>query len=368
MKRRKLTYELCESIARQFTRKVDFEKFDASAYATSVKNGWINDWFDRKIKPANYWTYERCKEYARQFKYMTQFRDSEYMNVYLKSKKNGWVKDWDWLINDLTEFDENAKIHLIYIYIFKETNHFYVGRTMQLKQRDYAHRNKIRKRHGEIYLDAVQKHSKENNIEIPEPIVLEEHLTVSESKVQEHFWLEEFKKKGMTPLNTAKTGEQYSSIGGGRQKWTYDKVYAEAKKYQHRGDFYNGSTQAYRVALKYKWIDDYTWMTPKIMPHNYWTYEKCKEEALKYKTKVEFKNNSPIAYIASYKKGFIKDFNWFVKPEPHNKLHYTKEYVYSEMSKYNSIKEFYTTNASVYRYGLKHYRDMINEYWKKKNG
>ena len=38
------------------------------------------------------------------------------------------------------------------------------------------------------------------------------------------------------------------------------------------------------------------------------------------------------------------------------------------MSKYNTIKEFYTTNASVYRYGLKHYRDMINEYWKKKNG
>ena len=365
---RKLTYEVCEKIAKQFTKKVDFEKFDASAYATSVRRGWIDDWFDRKIKPKNYWTYERCKEYAKQFKYMTQFRDSKQLNVYLKSKKNGWIKDWDWLINDLTEFDENAKIHLIYVYIFEKTNHFYVGRTMQLKQRDHAHRNKIRKRHGKIYLDAVQKHAADNSIEIPKPIVLEENLTVSESKKQENYWLEEYKKKGMIPLNTAKTGENYSSIGGGRQKWTYDKVYEEAKKYQHRGDFYNGSTQAYRVALKYIWIDDYTWMTPKCMPPNYWTYERCKEEALKYKTKVDFKNNSTLAYIASYKKGFFKDFNWFVKLEPYNKLNYSKEYIYSELSKYNTIKDFYTANPNVYRYGLKYYRDMVDEYWKNKKG
>lgn len=64
---RKLTYEFCKSIAKQFTRKVDFKKSDISAYTVSVKNGWINDWFEREIKPSNYWTYERCKEYASQF-------------------------------------------------------------------------------------------------------------------------------------------------------------------------------------------------------------------------------------------------------------------------------------------------------------
>ena len=29
-----------------------------------------------------------------------------------------------------------------------------------------------------------------------------------------------------------------------------------------------------------------------IKPKNYWTYEKCVEESLKYKTKKELKNNS----------------------------------------------------------------------------
>lgn len=365
--RRNLTYEFCKSIAKDFKRKVDFEKHDPSAYMTSVRRGWINDWFDRKIKPSNYWTYDSCKECAKQFKYMTQFRDSKYLHVYLKSKKNGWLKDWDWLINDLSEFDEEAKIHLIYIYIFKETKCFYVGRTMQLKQRDYAHRKKIRKRNGEVCLDAVQKHSKENNIEIPEPLVLEKNLTVSESKRQEHYWLEEYKKKGMIPLNIAKTGEKYSSAGGGRRKWTYDNVYEEAKKYKHRIDFYNGSGQAYRVALKYKWIDDYKWMENKIMPPNYWTYENCKKEALKFKSKVDFRKNSPSAYSASLQKGYINDFNWFVRPKSHNTLNYSKEYIFSELKKYTTKKELYSKNPQIYRYALKYYRESFELYWNTQN-
>lgn len=363
---RKLTYEFCKSIAKQFTRKVDFRKSDLSAYTVSVKNGWINDWFEREIKPSNYWTYERCKECASQFKYFTQFRDSKYLHVYLKSKKNGWINDWDWLINDLSEYDEKAKIHLIYIYIFKETNHFYVGRTMQLYKRDYSHRKKIRKRNGKICLDSVQKHSKENNIDIPRPIVLEENLTLSESKRQEHYWVEKYKKEGMICLNKAKTGEKYSSVGGGRRKWTYEKVYEEAKKYTHRGDFCNGSPQAYRVSLKYKWIDDYEWMTPKTKPSNYWTFEKCKEEALKYETKIDFEKNSISAYVISVKKGYMKFFNWFIRPEPHNKYNFSIDYVFSEMEKYKTKKEFHCNDPVIYRYALKYYRKMYDKYWENK--
>lgn len=362
--RRKLTYELCEKIAKQFDKKVDFEKFDASAYGTSVKNGWINDWFDRTIKPKNYWTYEKCAEYAKQFKYMTQFRDSKYTNVYLKSKKNNWIKDWHWLINDLTEFDKTAKIHLIYIYIFEKTNSFYVGRTMQLKQRDYAHRYKIRKRHGEIYLDAVQKHSKENNIEIPKPIVLECDLTLKESKEKENYWLEFYKNKGIIPLNTAKTGEKYSSIGGGRRKWTYEKVYEEAKKYKHRGDFYKGSTQAYKVALKYGWINDYNWMSPNCTPPGTWTYDKVYNEAIKYKHKIDFEKKSNLAYSAAIRNNYMKYFTWFERPEPSNKLNLSKEYIIQEMNKYPIIKDFYTNKPTIYRYALKYYRDIFNEHYK----
>lgn len=364
MKKRKLTYEFCEKIAKQFTRKVDFEKFDMSAYVTSVRNGWINNWFDRKIKPKNYWTYEKCEECSKQFKYYTEFRDSEYLSVYLKSKKNKWIYNWDWLINDLTEFDKTAKIHLIYIYIFEKTNSFYVGRTMQLNQRDYAHRNKIRKRHGVDYLDAVQKHSKENNIIIPEPIVLEDKLTVDESKEQEHWWIEEYKNKGMIPLNKAKTGSKYSSIGGGRQKWTYEKVYKEAKKYKHRGDFYKGSTQAYRVALKYNWINDYDWMTLNGTPPGTWTYEKVYSEAIKYKHKTDFKKNSTLAYSAAIRHDFMKNFTWFKRPKKEKKYDFKEDEMLLIFKEYVTKKDFYTKNDALYRYALKEHRELLNKYYK----
>lgn len=42
-----------------------------------------------------------------------------------------------------------------------------------------------------------------------------------------------------------------------------------------------------------------------IKPRGYWTFERCKEEALKYETRVAFKNTNPSAYGAARKKGWI---------------------------------------------------------------
>ena len=42
-----------------------------------------------------------------------------------------------------------------------------------------------------------------------------------------------------------------------------------------------------------------------------WTYEQCCEEARKYKTKIEFRNNSRRAYDAAYRHNWMKDFTWF---------------------------------------------------------
>jgi hypothetical protein len=42
-----------------------------------------------------------------------------------------------------------------------------------------------------------------------------------------------------------------------------------------------------------------------LKPHIKWTYEKCKEEALKYQTRNEFQKKSPSGYGASIKKGFL---------------------------------------------------------------
>lgn len=44
------------------------------------------------------------------------------------------------------------------------------------------------------------------------------------------------------------------------------------------------------------------------MAIKYWTYDKCKEEALKYIKKSEFKNNSNGAYNSDRKRNWLDDF------------------------------------------------------------
>jgi hypothetical protein len=42
------------------------------------------------------------------------------------------------------------------------------------------------------------------------------------------------------------------------KKWYDDNCKEEAKKYKTRNEFQKGSRGAYKVALKNKWLDDYT--------------------------------------------------------------------------------------------------------------
>ena len=63
--------------------------------------------------------------------------------------------------------------------------------------------------------------------------------------------------------------------------WTYERCYEEAQKYESRGEYARGSHSAYNSANKNKWLDDYTWFKEKSKPAEYWTYEKCFEEAKK---------------------------------------------------------------------------------------
>lgn len=45
----------------------------------------------------------------------------------------------------------------------------------------------------------------------------------------------------------------------------------------------------------------------KRKPRNYWTYEKCKEESLKYDNRKDFKENSSSAYNTSLKNNWLND-------------------------------------------------------------
>lgn len=80
-----------------------------------------------------------------------------------------------------------------------------------------------------------------------------------------------------------------------------------AKLYSSRSEFQHKNKKIYMQAYYYKWLDDIcSHMIELHKPKCYWNYERCKSEALKYKSKHEFQKKSPSAYGAS------KINNWYI--------------------------------------------------------
>lgn len=90
------------------------------------------------------------------------------------------------------------------------------------------------------------------------------------------------------------------------KKWNYKLCKEEALKYETKSEFSLKSGGASNCARKNNWYDDITkHMISNRKPNGYWSYNKCKEEALKYKTKNEFRYQSNSAYQIAKRNKFL---------------------------------------------------------------
>lgn len=320
-------YETCKEAASNCKNRGEFWEKYSTAASLSSKNEWLNDFFQSNTKkPANYWNYEHCYEEAKKYKLYTQFRDESF-TVYDKCVKNDWIKSFVWLDDNRKKYDKMSKIHKIYAYIFDDFNTAYIGRTIQIKQRHYSHtRSKKTKK------DSVKEFIDENNItNINLPIILEDELTMNESKTREQYWIDRYAEMGYIMLNKVKGG----SVGGIAKKWTKEACYQEAKKYNTKIDFYKNSNSAWVSARKNNWLEEYTWLKSK--KQNVWTYDICYEKAKECNSLMEFRKKYPQGYRKAYLKKWTDDYIWLNK----KKRDYWNEEVLKELiSKYSSKKEF----------------------------
>jgi hypothetical protein len=89
-------------------------------------------------------------------------------------------------------------------------------------------------------------------------------------------------------------------------------------------------------------------------PLGYWTKEKCKKEALKFKTKNMFYKKSGGAYGASFRNGWLNEIcihmvGKIKKPNGY----WNKKRCLNEAKKYNLKNDFRMQSASAYFYSLK---------------
>ena len=249
------TKEKCFAEAKKYRKVSEFYKNSCGAYVSAKTHGWIDEytWLEKcDRKPRGYWTYERCYEEAKNCSTRKEF---ETLNgvAYNVSSKNGWLDEW---------FGKNTKKPMGY------WDNYDNCKKEALK---YKTRGEFSKTNTGAYLRALQ-----------------------------HGWLDEW------------FGEDTAQKPSGY--WDYDHCYEEAKKYNSRTEFMTKASGAYSKAKDNGWLNDYDWFSVReVKPRDYWTYERCYEEAKKYNTRNELQKKSKSAYDAAKRNGWIDEYTWLKK-------------------------------------------------------
>ena len=191
----------------------------------------------------------------------------------------------------------------IYAFEFSD-NSVYIGLTYNLDIRKKEHFNDNKRNKS-----SVLKHYKLTNI-LPVLNQLTDYIDVNTASKLEDIKRLEYEKNGWFILNRSKCG----TIGGDILIWTKEKCKEKALLYDTRGEFKFNYNSAYNSARKNKWLDEIcSHMTYICLPNNSWTKDKCKKEALKYNVLSHFNRMSSGAYKSAKKNGWLDEICKHIK-------------------------------------------------------
>jgi hypothetical protein len=331
------TKSKCKIEALKFSSRYDFF-LKSPAYQAALKKGFLDRICTHMIPerlPQNYWaSFERCMKEARKYNSRKMFSNNS-PSAYGSAIKNNWL---DRCCSHMKRIG-NRHNKLIYAYEFPDKS-VYIGLTFDIDNRQ-KHRDKD-------ITDTVTQYQIKSKL-TPKIKLLTDLLPVEKAIKEEKKYLNEYKNKGWKILNKTSTG----AIGGNVIKWTKEACQAEAKKYNSRSEFYKNSASAYGKALERKWLNEIcAHMTCLTKPNNYWTKERCKQEALKYKKRTEFESGSGSAYNKALKKKWIDDICTHMLIIRKN--YWTLELCQIEALKYTYRTEFSKNNRNAYQAARAH--------------
>lgn len=132
--------------------------------------------------------------------------------------------------------------------------------------------------------------------------------------------------------------------------WTEGNIRKFAAKCKTRSEFIEKSSAAYMHAKKLGILDSVcSHMISKYKPYGYWSKERLKKEAKKYKTRSVFARDSKAAYMAALKMGILTDICSHMKylQKPNN--YWNKTRIKEVAKKCRTRKEFYTKYRTAYQ-------------------
>ena len=279
--------EKCQAEALKHNTRSAFFKKSNGAYNAARINGWLDEVCSHMTstrKSKGYWTKERCHEEALKFKTKTEFK-IESRSAYESALKKGWL--------------DNICSHMESL---KKIKGYWGKDRCREEALKYKTRSEFRIKSRSAYSSSLRKG-----------------------------WLEDV------------CSHMQSNV------WTKEKCYQEALKCKTRTEFSKNSFGAYNAARRKGWLDEAcSHMTPLSKPKGYWTKEKCHAEALKCKTRNEFKIKLGSAYQAAARKGWLNEICSHITPLRKPKGYWTKEKCHAEALKCKTRNEFKIKLGSAY--------------------
>ncbi len=300
-KKIKWSFEKCKEIASHFLSRVEFQKKYPSTYSSALKNKWLDDICNHMKRPISaklIWTFEKCKEEALKYKSRNEFGKYS-ISAYNRANINNWM---DEICSHMINIGHKYK-RMVYIYEFPD-NSVYIGLTCNIEKRNKSHMNDS---------GAVYNHIKKTGL-IP-TLIIGEYIDAIEAQKLEGNTIIKYRNNKWIILNSKKAGD----LGGNNLIWTFEKCKEEALKYNNKKEFREKSNSCYVVSLKNKWLNKiiHHFIEIKKIP-NFWNYANCKEEALKYYYRSDFRDKSNGAYISATKNGWLDEICLHMKRKPKN--------------------------------------------------
>lgn len=326
------TKEECMNEAQKYQFRKDFIKCSWSYYESARRNGYIKEiCCNYRQKWAGYWNdIERCRTEALKHSSRKMFRDN-CASAHDSALRNGWL---DEICLHMLRKGNKMK-RCIYRYIFTD-NSTYVGLTHDLDERKSNRKKNTN--------DSVISHINKTKL-TPKITQLTDYLPIDEAvKLEEEYRLK-YIAEGWNVLNRVKCG----SLGGNTLFWTYDKIIEVASECTTKKEFNEKYHGAYLAAHKIRVIDDVcSHMIPHIMPKEYWTYDNCEKEFLKYNTLCKLKKFRSICYKSALENDWIDKLSKHMLPfKKQNKFKHTYEFCEKITQTYDNYSSFIKNESTL---------------------
>ena len=134
-----------------------------------------------------------------------------------------------------------------------------------------------------------------------------------------------------------------------RKYWNFERCQLEAALYESINEWEKKSQYSYKVAYKNGWTNQISnHMLKKRNMNNYWTLERCKESARNYKKKSDWDANCKGAYKSAWKNGWLDECCRHMKKESKANKHWTLKKCKEEALNFETKNEWKKNSLSSY--------------------